>query len=61
MAHEMTGEVIEKSRDAEYLDAGGLVSVPFNIACGRWRCCKEGATGVIVGDLIDPHGMVAAA
>ena len=25
---------------------GDLVSVPFNIACGRCRNCKEGKTGI---------------
>jgi glutathione-independent formaldehyde dehydrogenase len=46
LGHEITGEVIEKGRDVEFIDEGDLVSVPFNIACGRCRNCKEGATGV---------------
>ena len=46
LGHEITGEVIEKGRDVEYLDVGDLVSVPFNVACGRCRNCKEGKTGV---------------
>ena len=25
---------------------GDLVSVPFNVACGRCRTCREGNTGV---------------
>ena len=37
LGHEITGEVIEKGRDVEYLDIGNLVSVPFNVACGRCR------------------------
>src|SRR6201989_2690598 len=46
LGHEITGEVIEKGRDVEYLDVGDLVSVPFNVACGRCRTCREGDTGV---------------
>jgi len=32
LGHEITGEVIEKGRDVEYLKVGDLVSVPFNVA-----------------------------
>ena len=46
LGHEITGEVIEAGRDVEMMKVGDLVSVPFNIACGRCRCCKEGDTGV---------------
>jgi glutathione-independent formaldehyde dehydrogenase len=46
LGHEITGEVIEKGRDVEFIKVGDLVSVPFNIACGRCRNCKERATGV---------------
>jgi glutathione-independent formaldehyde dehydrogenase len=46
LGHEITGEVIEAGRDAEFIKAGDLVSVPFNIACGRCRNCKERATGI---------------
>src|SRR3979409_2533819 len=46
LGHEITGEVIEKGRDVEYLDIGDLVSVPFNVACGRCRTCRDGDTGV---------------
>ena len=46
LGHEITGEVIEKGRDVEFLREGDLVSVPFNIACGRCRNCKERKTGV---------------
>jgi len=46
LGHEITGEVIEKGRDVEFIQEGDLVSVPFNIACGRCRMCKEGHTGV---------------
>jgi glutathione-independent formaldehyde dehydrogenase len=46
LGHEITGEIIEKGRDVEFLKEGDLVSVPFNIACGRCRNCKERATGI---------------
>ena len=46
LGHEITGEVIETGRDVEFIKEGDLVSVPFNIACGRCRNCKEGHTGV---------------
>ena len=46
LGHEITGEVIEKGKDVEFLDIGDLVSVPFNIACGRCRACRERHTGV---------------
>src|SRR3954452_9057979 len=46
LGHEITGEIIEKGRDVETLEVGDLVSVPFNIACGRCRNCKEGRTGI---------------
>ncbi|NIY80069.1 MAG: formaldehyde dehydrogenase, glutathione-independent [Rhodobacteraceae bacterium] len=46
LGHEITGEVIEKGSDVEMLNVGDIVSVPFNVACGRCRCCKEQDTGV---------------
>jgi glutathione-independent formaldehyde dehydrogenase len=46
LGHEITGEVIEKGRDVEFIEVGDLVSVPFNIACGRCRNCKEQQTGI---------------
>jgi glutathione-independent formaldehyde dehydrogenase len=46
LGHEITGEVIEAGRDVEFVKKGDLVSVPFNIACGRCRNCRERATGV---------------
>ena len=46
LGHEITGEVLECGRDVELIKKGDLVSVPFNIACGRCRNCKERATGV---------------
>jgi len=46
LGHEITGEVMEAGSDVEFIKVGDLVSVPFNIACGRCRNCKERATGV---------------
>jgi glutathione-independent formaldehyde dehydrogenase len=46
LGHEITGEVIEKGNDVQFIDEGDLCSVPFNIACGRCRNCKERKTGV---------------
>src|ERR1035437_3567806 len=46
LGHEITGEIIEKGADVEMLNIGDLVSVPFNIACGRCRNCREGKTGI---------------
>lgn len=46
LGHEITGLVIETGRDVEFIKKGDLVSVPFNIACGRCRNCKEGKTGI---------------
>jgi glutathione-independent formaldehyde dehydrogenase len=46
LGHEITGEVVETGPGVEFIQEGDLVSVPFNIACGRCRNCKEGKTGV---------------
>jgi glutathione-independent formaldehyde dehydrogenase len=46
LGHEITGEIIEKGADVEYLEIGDLVTVPFNVACGRCRTCREQQSGV---------------
>ena len=46
LGHEITGEVIEAGPGVEFIKEGDLVSIPFNIACGRCRNCKEQHTGV---------------
>src|SRR5690606_15411710 len=46
LGHEITGEVLEAGGDVEFLKKGDIVSVPFNVACGRCRTCKEQDTGV---------------
>jgi glutathione-independent formaldehyde dehydrogenase len=48
LGHEITGEVVEKGSDVQFLEVGDICSVPFNIACGRCRNCREGQTGVCV-------------
>jgi glutathione-independent formaldehyde dehydrogenase len=56
LGHEITGEVIEKGRDVEYVNVGDLVSVPFNVACGRCRNCKDGKTGICLNVNSQPGG-----
>src|SRR5271156_3827655 len=46
LGHEITGEVIETGVDVEFIKKGDLVTVPFNVACGRCRTCREQETGV---------------
>ena len=46
LGHEITGEVIEVGSDVMTLEKGDLVSVPFNVACGRCPMCKAQNTGV---------------
>jgi glutathione-independent formaldehyde dehydrogenase len=46
LGHEITGQIIECGRDVEFVKVGDLCSVPFNIACGRCRNCREGRTGI---------------
>ena len=43
---QITGEVIETGADVEFVKKGDVVSVPFNIACGRCVNCKKGLTGI---------------
>ncbi len=46
LGHEITGEVVETGPGVEFIKVGDVCSVPFNIACGRCRNCKEGKTGI---------------
>jgi glutathione-independent formaldehyde dehydrogenase len=46
LGHEITGEIVEMGSDVEFLQKGDIVTVPFNIACGRCRNCREGKTGI---------------
>jgi glutathione-independent formaldehyde dehydrogenase len=56
LGHEIAGEVVEKGRDVEFVDVGDLVSVPFNVSCGRCRNCKEGKTGICLNVNDRPGG-----
>lgn len=38
--------MIECGRDVAFIEKGDLVSVPFNIACGRCRNCRERNTQI---------------
>jgi glutathione-independent formaldehyde dehydrogenase len=46
LGHEITGEIVEAGDDVQFLKEGDICSVPFNIACGRCRNCKERQTGI---------------
>jgi glutathione-independent formaldehyde dehydrogenase len=46
LGHENTGEVVEVGRDVEFIKVGDLVSIPFNVACGRCRNCRERHTDI---------------
>src|SRR6201984_3731995 len=46
LGHEITGEVIEKGKDVDFINLVDLFSVPLNIPCGRCRACRERNTGV---------------
>jgi len=46
LGHEITGEVVACGRDVEFIKKGDLVSVPFNVACGRCVNCKEQKTNL---------------
>ena len=46
LGHEITGEVMEAGPGVEFIKTGDLVSIPFNISCGRCRNCKERQTGI---------------
>ncbi|HET6613547.1 MAG TPA: formaldehyde dehydrogenase, glutathione-independent [Kofleriaceae bacterium] len=53
LGHEITGEIVEKGRDVEFLEVGDLVTAPFNVACGRCRMCRQQETGVCLN--VNPH------
>lgn len=46
LGHEITGEVVETGSDVEFIKKGDLVSVPFNIACGRCPSCRRQDTHI---------------
>src|SRR5271166_739184 len=45
IGHECVAEVVEVGDAVEGLDAGGLVSVPFQISCGACQACRGGRSG----------------
>lgn len=57
LGHEITGEVIEAGRDVEFIKKGDIVSVPFNIACGRCVMCKTQKTHVCLN--VNPDRLTA--
>ena len=58
LGHEITGEVVEVGKDVEFLSLGDIVSVPFNVACGRCRNCKVGHTDIC--ETVNPDAPVGA-
>ncbi len=58
LGHEITGEVVEKGSDVQFLEVGDICTVPFNIACGRCRNCREGQTGICLN--VNPGRAVSA-
>ena len=46
MGHENTGEVVEVGSHVQHVKKGDLCSVPFNVACGTCRNCRERHTDV---------------
>lgn len=50
VGHEITGMVIEKGSDVEMLEIGDIVSVPFNVACGRCRNCIQQDTHICLSN-----------
>jgi glutathione-independent formaldehyde dehydrogenase len=41
LGHENTGEVVEVGPAVEFVKTGDLVSIPFNVSCGKCRNCRE--------------------
>jgi glutathione-independent formaldehyde dehydrogenase len=60
MGHKMTGEVIELGSDVELIRKGDIVSVPFNVSCGRCRNCKERHTDVCENKYVNDQGHCGA-
>ncbi len=58
LGHEITGQVIECGRDVEFIKEDDIVSVPFNVACGRCKNCKEQKTNICLH--VNPAGPGAA-
>jgi glutathione-independent formaldehyde dehydrogenase len=39
-------EIYRIREDVEFIKKGDIVSVPFNVACGRCQNCKNSLTGI---------------
>ena len=52
--------MIKAGRGVEFIKVGDLCSVPFKIACGRCRNCKEGKTGICLNVNPDRPGAAYA-
>lgn len=46
LGHEFVGEVLEVGEEVTNLSVGDRVVVPFAIACGRCRFCRDGRTAL---------------
>ena len=58
LGHEITGEVVEAGSDVLFVKPGDLVSVPFNVSCGRCRNCKMQHTEICMN--VNPKAMCGA-
>src|SRR5690625_1167725 len=56
LGHEITGEVVEVGPDVELVKKGDLISVPFNISCGRCVNCKRRRTHICLNVNPDQPG-----
>ncbi|WP_017607554.1 formaldehyde dehydrogenase, glutathione-independent [Nocardiopsis xinjiangensis] len=56
LGHEITGKVVEAGPGVEFVREGDLVSVPFNISCGRCRNCKARRTEICLNVNPDQPG-----
>jgi len=56
LGHEITGKVVDTGPGVEFVNEGDLVSVPFNISCGRCRNCKARRTEICLNVNPDQPG-----
>jgi glutathione-independent formaldehyde dehydrogenase len=52
--HENLGEVVEVGSAVEQVGMGDMVSLPFNVACGRCKNCDRGFTNYCITANPDP-------
>jgi glutathione-independent formaldehyde dehydrogenase len=53
--HENLGEVVEVGSAVELVGMGDMVSLPFNVACGRCKNCDRGFTNYCITANPDPE------